>query len=454
VIGPTVLLAVFVVDNLGRLPAGVDDFLGARVTVKNVLLLVVFTGWWHLCCRTAGLYTEQVARRPGRVWTRVAAAAAVGTLVAAAFPLSSVSGAFKMELLAPFLLFAVAAMLASRRVLRWATVDSVSDTCRVLIVGTGPRARRVYDSLRDEYGPRMEVVGFVDSSPHSGPGSPNPLCSLDDLERLLMGQEVDEVVIALPVKSRYAEIQRAIQICEHVGVPVKYSASVFTHARVAPRVLSSASGGAMLSVPASSDSPLLLLKRIIDVVGAALGLLVLLPLFAAVAAAVKLTSPGPVLFAQTRLGRGRRPFRMYKFRSMVADAEARQVDVEQMNEAMGPIFKIRSDPRLTPIGGFLRRASLDELPQLWNVLRGQMSLVGPRPMTPRDVHLFSEAWLMRRFSVTPGLTGLWQVSGRSDLKFSEWIQLDLAYIDQWSLRLDCWILLRTVPAVLSGRGAS
>jgi lipopolysaccharide/colanic/teichoic acid biosynthesis glycosyltransferase len=145
---------------------------------------------------------------------------------------------------------------------------------------------------------------------------------------------------------------------------------------------------------------------------------------------------------------------MYKFRTMVQDAEAQQVQLEGMNDARGPVFKIRRDPRITRVGAFLRRTSLDELPQLWNVLRGDMSLVGPRPLPVRDVQRFGETWLMRRFSVLPGITGLWQVSGRSNLSFDEWIHLDLAYIDHWSPWLDLSILARTIPAVISGRGAA
>jgi lipopolysaccharide/colanic/teichoic acid biosynthesis glycosyltransferase len=170
--------------------------------------------------------------------------------------------------------------------------------------------------------------------------------------------------------------------------------------------------------------------------------------------AVRLTSPGPVMFSQLRYGRNRRRFRMYKFRTMVEGADAQQSQLEELNEAAGPVFKIRRDPRITPFGAFLRRTSLDELPQLWNVLRGDMSLVGPRPLPLRDVNQFAEGRLMRRFSVLPGITGLWQVSGRSSLAFDEWLRLDLAYIDQWSLTLDLRILARTIPAVLSGRGAS
>jgi lipopolysaccharide/colanic/teichoic acid biosynthesis glycosyltransferase len=163
---------------------------------------------------------------------------------------------------------------------------------------------------------------------------------------------------------------------------------------------------------------------------------------------------GPVIFAQERFGFNKRRFRMFKFRTMITDAEALQSTLEDRNEAAGPVFKIKDDPRVTRIGKFLRKTSLDELPQLWNVLRGDMSLVGPRPLPLRDVHRFSESWLMRRFSVRPGVTGLWQVSGRSDLTFSRWVALDLQYIDRWSLGLDLKILAMTVPAVLKGRGAA
>jgi len=195
------------------------------------------------------------------------------------------------------------------------------------------------------------------------------------------------------------------------------------------------------------------MKRIADVILAAIGLIVLSPLFLVIAIGIKVTSAGPVFFQQKRFGHRRRLFNMYKFRSMVVDAEAMLSQLEHVNEAEGPVFKMRHDPRITKFGKLLRRSSLDELPQLWNVLIGNMSLVGPRPMSIRDVSLFSESALMRRFSVQPGITGLWQVMGRSDTTFTELIRLDSHYIDEWSLRLDFQILLRTVTVVLTRSGA-
>jgi lipopolysaccharide/colanic/teichoic acid biosynthesis glycosyltransferase len=196
-----------------------------------------------------------------------------------------------------------------------------------------------------------------------------------------------------------------------------------------------------------------MVKRGIDIAGASLAVVMLSPVLLVAALAVKITSPGPVFFIQPRYGYNRRRFPMIKFRTMVVDAEQRMKDVEHLNEAAGPIFKIKKDPRVTKIGSFLRESSVDELPQLFNVLLGHMSLVGPRPMSVRDVSRFSEATLMRRFSVLPGMTGLWQVSGRSSLTFTDWIALDLKYIDNWSLTEDLRILLITVPVVVRGRGA-
>jgi lipopolysaccharide/colanic/teichoic acid biosynthesis glycosyltransferase len=180
----------------------------------------------------------------------------------------------------------------------------------------------------------------------------------------------------------------------------------------------------------------------------------LAPLFLLAALIVRLTSPGPALFFQDRVGLNKRRFRLYKFRTMEADAEKRQREVEHLNEASGAVFKIRNDPRLTPVGKFLRKTSIDELPQLFNVLKGDMSLVGPRPLPVRDYQGFHQDWQRRRFSVRPGITCLWQVNGRSSTTFEKWMELDMQYIDHWSLGLDFKILAKTIPAVLRGSGAA
>jgi exopolysaccharide biosynthesis polyprenyl glycosylphosphotransferase len=207
-------------------------------------------------------------------------------------------------------------------------------------------------------------------------------------------------------------------------------------------------------IAVAADDERLVVKRLLDIAIASTALLFLAPLMLTIAILIKLQSNGPVFFVQERYGLHKRRFRMLKFRTMVVDAEALQAKYEANNEAQGPVFKIRNDPRMTGIGPVLRRTSLDELPQFINVLAGNMSLVGPRPLPARDVLRFEEPWLMRRFSVKPGLTCLWQINGRSDVGFDKWIRLDLEYIDNWSLALDLRILALTVPAVIRGAGAA
>lgn len=195
-----------------------------------------------------------------------------------------------------------------------------------------------------------------------------------------------------------------------------------------------------------------LAKRLLDVTLACFLLVLLLPLIVLVVLAVRLEGPGPLVFAQVRCGRNGRPFRLYKFRSMVVQAEVIRVELDHLNESSGPMFKIRRDPRVTRVGAIMRKLSIDEVPQLINVLRGDMTLVGPRPSLPQEVATFTD-FQRRRLEVKPGLTCLWQVSGRSDLSFDEWVELDVEYIRRQSFWLDIIILLRTIPAVLSGRGA-
>ncbi len=323
---------------------------------------------------------------------------------------------------------------------------------RVIIVGTGLRARSLCERLRSHPDCRYHVVGFVDSAPVEG--SYAVLGRTDHLESILMRQAVDEVILALPVRSKYDEMQRAIDACERVGVQSTYSADLFStqvtkRCSIATRDPTSVALHMIHNRKAGQ-----VLKRVLDVVGAGLALLFLFPLMIVVGLATKFSSDGPILFCQERFGLNRRTFLMYKFRSMVQDAELKQQHLEHLNETDGPVFKIRNDPRITPLGRFLRRTSIDELPQLFNVLLGDMSLVGPRPLPTRDVIRFAEGRLMRRFSVRPGLTGLWQVSGRSNTTFDHWIKLDLEYIDRWSPGLDIVILARTLPAVFRGKGAA
>jgi exopolysaccharide biosynthesis polyprenyl glycosylphosphotransferase len=223
--------------------------------------------------------------------------------------------------------------------------------------------------------------------------------------------------------------------------------------RIATRVAEDLDGIPLLSLSTvPGDDAALAVKRAIDVVLSAAALLALSPLLLVTAVAIKLDSPGPVLFRQRRIGVNGREFRMVKFRSMHRDAEARLASLRALNEVSGPVFKIKRDPRITRVGRFIRRTSIDELPQFWNVLRGEMSIVGPRPHLPAEADQYQRRHV-RRLSVKPGITCTWQVSGRSSIGFDRWMELDLAYIDSWSLWQDVKILARTIPAVLTGRGA-
>lgn len=448
------LAIVMVAGNLNNMPDGVEEFLAIRVTVKNAMLLAA-SGWvWPGVLTLCGLYLPRRLQTGDGEWPRMAFAGAIGCVLAMVFPLTSTSGLVKPWHIVTFGIVIVLAELLLRTTIRSvARHRTRSEARQILLVGSGPIATRLYRQLLSDPVDNVSVVGFVDSHPCSAiaeTGSAH-LGTISELEHILMRRVVDDVFIGLPIKSHYDEIRESLAVCARVGVRACYSGDMFGDQPGRRRLERAAP---VLSQSQTAQGDLLLWKRAMDVVGATALIVLLAPVMLVIAVLVKLTSKGPVLFAQSRYGYMKRQFRMYKFRTMVADAERLHATLEERNEATGPVFKIRNDPRITRIGRFLRKSSLDELPQLWHVLTGEMSLVGPRPMSTRDVGRFSEPWLMRRFSVLPGLTCLWQVGGRSDLSFWRWIQLDLEYIDNWSLWLDVKILLRTIPAVCRGRGAS
>lgn len=322
----------------------------------------------------------------------------------------------------------------------------------VLIAGVGPRGQQMADMFEQHQELGYKLLGFVDdvSQPHL---RDQLLGSLDEIDRILATRVVDEIIITLPVKSYYQQIAKIVSLAEDQGIMVRMHSDLFDR-RLARSVAEQFDGVPVLTLYMSPRTDWKMnIKRGIDVLGAATMLILLAPVLAVIALLVRLTSRGPAIFAQDRVGFNKRRFRMYKFRTMVIDAEQRMAEIEHLNEAAGPVFKIKKDPRLTPIGKFLRKTSLDELPQFYNVLRGDLSLVGPRPLSVRDFERFDEFWFNRRFSVRPGITCIWQVSGRSNTTFEQWIQQDLDYIDNWSLALDFKILWKTIPAVLRGDGA-
>jgi exopolysaccharide biosynthesis polyprenyl glycosylphosphotransferase len=326
---------------------------------------------------------------------------------------------------------------------------------RVLIVGTGSRAQRFTEVFKDNTEWGIHVVGFLDPDPERV-GQPlfesSVIGTVADIGKVLKENVIDEVIVAIP-RSMLPRVDNIASACQEEGV--RFGVMVDMFEMSVPRMKFTLLEGLPLLTmePVAQDEGKLAIKRLMDLTVTLLAMPVLLPVLAVIAIAIRLDSAGPAFFVQQRVGLSKRRFPMFKFRTMVQNAEAMIKQIEHLNEAEGPIFKIAKDPRVTKVGRFLRRTSLDELPQLINVLRGEMSLVGPRPMSERDVDLFDQGIQRKRFSVKPGVTCLWQVSGRSNLPFSKWLELDLRYIDQWSLGLDVKILLKTIPVVLKGTGA-
>jgi exopolysaccharide biosynthesis polyprenyl glycosylphosphotransferase len=451
-------LASAVYGNMARIPAGdLRHFLQLRVTLLNVIFAAGFVLSWISCFRALGLYQQDLLP----VWRMLRHAAKACALTAIGLGvflyLSRTAGPIvriAIFFLLSSLFFETLRLLGGRLVRFWL---ASRDPHVVVIAGSGRKAAMAWRQIRTRHHGTVKLLGFVDDGAVSQMApdvADRYLGTLDQLDDILLRHVVDELLIALPTKSCYDRIAHAIAIAEQVGVEVVYMQDLYVTTRQQRREMSDE--GSMFTALVASPPPspaTLTIKRALDVVGASCGLLLLAPLFLLTALAVGATSPGPVFFVQERYGYRRRKFRMYKFRSMVANAPQLMAQLEERNEAVGPIFKIRKDPRITPLGQILRSTSIDELPQLWNVLIGNMSLVGPRPMSIRDVSRFSAATLMRRFNAMPGITGLLQVSGRSDASFEQWIESDIRYIDNWSLGLDLRILARTVGVVLKGSGA-
>jgi exopolysaccharide biosynthesis polyprenyl glycosylphosphotransferase len=276
--------------------------------------------------------------------------------------------------------------------------------------------------------------------------------TFNDLAVILERQVVDQVVIIVP-RSTLNSIEPILHHCETIGTTVSVAIDLFNTKFTIGRE-ENVLGLPLITFQTVTDKVgQLLFKKILDITVAGTLIILASPLYVIIAVLIKLTSKGPVYFTQERCGLQGRKFKLYKFRTMVLDAESHLESLMDRNEMSGPVFKIKEDPRVTPFGQFLRKWSLDELPQLWNILHGDMSLVGPRPPIPREVEQYDD-WQRRRLSMRPGLTGLWQVSGRNNISnFDDWVKLDLQYMDNWSLKEDFKIILRTVPTVLKGTGA-
>jgi len=433
------------------------EVISQRATIDNLPLLMVLWIAWHLVFYRLGLYGSRRLVSRQREAFDILWATTLGSLL-----ISSAAAIMKIHLQHPeFLitfwtlstLMTIIGRLSLRFGLEVARVRG-RNLRSVLVVGTNPRALHFADVMQRSPEVGYQLLGFVDEN-WDDPAqkhrfSAEIVADFDGLNEYLSGNVVDEVVVALPFNKSYKESSRILSTCELQGITVRFLWQFF-EPRLAKAKIESFHNMPVLTLESgTAGRGQHVIKRMLDVCVSASMLILLAPFLVLTALAIKLTSRGPAFFVQERVGFRKRTFRLYKFRTMVPDAELRLAEIEHLNEVSGPVFKIKNDPRVTRLGRILRRISIDELPQLWNVLKGDMSLVGPRPLPIRDCQGFEEDHHRRRFSVPPGLTCLWQVSGRSSIPFEKWMQLDLKYIDNWSLWLDFKLLFWTVPVLLAG----
>jgi exopolysaccharide biosynthesis polyprenyl glycosylphosphotransferase len=457
------LVAAFASATIAVHPSPVGmtlaNFMAVRVKIGNLLLFAMLLIVWHELFVLCGLYeSKRLTRRRAEVYEVCKA-----TLLASAFLLLSAK-VFHIWMVTPnfvlvFWAFCAFSMVSGRLAARslLLILRSRGKNARfLLIVGTNERAIEFARQVTERPDLGYHIVGFVDDDwarLQKFEATGHTRCStFPGLADFLRHNVVDEAAIYLPLRSYYEHASQLVSLCEQHGISTRFDTQIFNLRTSNSHVQILDESSQVL--PGSSNAAPAFAKRVIDVVFSVLLVILLAPVFLCVAVLIKLTSSGPVFFRQTRVGLNKRQFSIYKFRTMIANAEQAQDQLLSMNEMAGPVFKITKDPRVTPLGRVLRKTSIDELPQLFNILKGDMSLVGPRAMSLRDYKLFEEDWQRRRFSVKPGITCLWQINGRNSIPFEKWMELDMQYIDKWSLWLDLKILARTVPAVLRGTGAA
>jgi exopolysaccharide biosynthesis polyprenyl glycosylphosphotransferase len=411
---------------------------------------------WPLAAFSIGLYrSDQLASWASAVTEIPRAFVAVLLITWPLFGLASVLGLEQVVAVTFLTVAGIAALTGIARTIVRAGLHRAPDLRqRTLILGSGMVAGQVVGKLRNNGQFGLVPVGIVDDEVHDV-GTPDLpwLGRFGDLDAIIEAQGIDRVIIAFS-RASHEQLLESIRACRDAGVTVDVVPRLFEFLD-GVRALDQVGGLPLLSIGAPMlSSASIAAKRVLDVIGSGLLIAALSPLMIAIAIAIKLESRGPVFFSQPRAGRRNTSFDVIKFRSMYVDAEQRKAAVAELNEASdGVMFKIREDPRVTRVGQFIRRFSLDELPQLFNVLRGEMSLVGPRPLIFPETAALEESWHLRRLELRPGLTGPWQVYGRSQSPFQEMVRFDYQYVAGWSLARDIEILLATLPAVMSGRGA-
>ena len=436
-------------------------FLAMRTRIVNFGIILLAQILCHVIFKVCGLYRSRRLSRRRTEMIDILKAMTLNTVcfvvLGSIFSIQMITIHFLALFWVVSTLMLCAARLTLRQVAARLRVHG-RDLRYMLILGTNPRAvefaRRIVGSPENGY----RLLGLVDDDwPGIGALKMTGFRVVSDFASLaeyLRRNVVDEVAIYLPFGSFYKHSFDVAALCEQHGIITRFSSDIFGLKMTRWRAEEFAGDQYIATYTGTSELWPRTIKRALDVAVSASALLVLSPILMAAAIAIKVTSPGPVLFLQERIGLNKRRFKIFKFRTMIPNAEKMMGLLEKQNEVTGPVFKMKNDPRITPVGRLLRRSSIDELPQLINVLSGDMSLVGPRPLPVRDFEGFNEDWQRRRFSVKPGITCLWQVNGRSGISFDQWMLLDLQYMDEWSLWLDLKILAKTVPAVLKGQGAA
>jgi exopolysaccharide biosynthesis polyprenyl glycosylphosphotransferase len=414
---------------------------------------------WVILLYSQGLYRSLRTIALVTIIGRIFRVILVGTLILSSLVFIFQAKDFSRSLIGLFAILNFILMVVSRVI-----IDSVSHSIRkrgynfrnVAIIGINNRCFDLIKRIKSHPEWSLRVIGVIgietnDIDIMSAPSDVPCLGTLEDLNRLFNEHVIDEIIITLD-KSDLMEVEDTIHLCEELGIRTHLVADFFN------LIIARTQLGYLEEIPllTFTTTPYhdfhLLIKRLLDLFVSTLVIVAGSPFFVAINILIRLDSKGPVMFSQERVGLNGRRFRLLKFRSMIPDAEEKKSAIQDLNEMSGPVFKISNDPRITRIGRILRRYSLDEFPQFFNVFKGDMSLVGPRPPVPEEVEKYVR-WQRRRLSMKPGMTCIWQISGRNEIDFEEWMKLDLQYIDHWSLGLDMKILLKTIPAVLSGKGA-
>jgi len=439
----------------------IEQFWTSRIPIKSIVFLIIILLGWYIIFSLFGFY------RSWRTYSRISEirnickATTLGTLITLIIDRLFKFGIITPESISALWIGSSVILISSRLMLR-CFLTNIRTRGRnqryILIVGTNERAIKLSNILETNTGLGYQLLGFVDVEPVGTKRLPqlrsHIVTDSNGFISYVRDNVIDEVWIATSKRSSHHRVFQIETLCHKLGIVARYFSDVSHPARSHVETDLFDDISVISRYPSSQMGWLYMVKRLIDIFISLILLVLISPMFIVITLWIKATSFGPAFFVQQRVGFNKRRFFLYKFRTMTHNAENEISSLNHLNEASGPVFKIKNDPRITKIGKFLRKTSIDELPQLINILKGEMRLVGPRPLPIRDFEKFYRDRHYRRFSVLPGLTCLWQANGRSNISFEKWMELDLQYIDQWSLRLDFMILLKTIPSVFVGYGAS